>query len=72
MLRDHFPPREEEFCPYAVRWGHSSFNMAFEEELDAIHGSSDAYLEQKLAFLADLLKEHEPTVPSRDRPSSRN
>jgi hypothetical protein len=58
VLREHFPPREDDFCPCGVRWGYGSFNMAFDEELDAI-GSADAYLEQKLAFLADLLKEHD-------------
>ena len=58
MLREHFPPREDDFCPYGVRWGYGSFHMAFDEELDAI-GSADAYLKQKLAFLADLLKEQE-------------
>ncbi len=58
MLREHFPPREDDFCPYGVRWGYGSFQMAFDEELDAI-GSADAYLERKLTFLADLLKEHD-------------
>jgi hypothetical protein len=41
-----------------VRWGYGSFHMAFDEEVGAV-GSADAYLEQKMALLADFLREHD-------------
>lgn len=58
LLREHFAPREDDFCPCAVRWGYGSFHMAFHEEVDAV-GSADAYLEQKMALLGDFLREHD-------------
>jgi hypothetical protein len=36
MLGERFPGRETGFCPYAVRWGHSSFFLAADEEAVAI------------------------------------
>jgi hypothetical protein len=59
MLRERFPPLEEGFCPYGIRWGRGDFRMAFEEEVDRRYGSAEAYLEDKMAFLARLLQEQE-------------
>jgi len=57
-LGQHFPGRETGFCPYAARWGHSSFFLAADEEAVAI-GSPDQYLEKKLVFLAELLRTYD-------------
>jgi hypothetical protein len=70
LLRDDFPGLERELCPYSVRWGHSDFFLAFDEEVGE-HGT-DAYLDHKVVFLAGLLRDASQQLAGGDVQATRD